>query len=129
MLVFFENITYLLCAASGVALLFLFMIILLFQHKKNSPENTAAKQESIKALLSTKTLIENDLKIAQKELIEVKARLESKKEKQNFIADVVNAQPVINEGYQSYKKLLTEDYIQYTNQNNSLICEAAALLK
>ena len=63
------------------------------------------------------------------ELEEKDKELDSKNEKLEFIAQVINSQPVKKSSYEKYMKLLSHDYMEYANKNNSLAGEAAALLK
>lgn len=56
-------------------------------------------------------------------------KLENSNEKLQFLASVINANPLKNSAYEKFLNLLHKDYMDYANENDSLAGEAAALLK
>lgn len=54
--------------------------------------------------------------------------LDERKYKMDFVANVINAKPEVNDAFQKYQRLLYNDYMKYANQNDSLAKEAQCLL-
>lgn len=54
--------------------------------------------------------------------------LQELKENMAFVGSVLNAEPVTNEAFSTFTKLLNVDYTNYVNKNDALAEEAAALL-
>lgn len=54
--------------------------------------------------------------------------LQELKENMAFVGSVLNAEPVTNEAFSTFTKLLNVDYTNYANKNDALAEEAAALL-
>lgn len=92
---------------------------------QESEKKDSIIQESQEDILK----LEQEIKTAMKEIEEKDKDLDSKKEKLEFIAQVINSNPVKNASYEKYLRLLHEDYMKYANENDSLAGEAAALLK
>jgi chromosome segregation ATPase len=73
--------------------------------------------------------LEKEVKTLMNAVKEKDETLESKNAKLEFIANVINSLPKKNVSYEKYLKLLNEDYINFSNENDAFAAEAAAFLK
>ncbi|MBO4698741.1 dynamin family protein [bacterium] len=55
--------------------------------------------------------------------------MENANEILNFISELVNSKPVLNESFEKYKNLLNEKYMTFAKENDSFADEAGALVK
>lgn len=89
--------------------------------QKNNSIIQEAQEDILRLEKEVKTLMDNIQKNNE--------ALDSKNAKLEFIANVINALPEKNPSYEKYSKLLNEDYMKFSNENDALAAEASALKK
>lgn len=92
---------------------------------QETQKNNSIIQEAQEDILR----LEKEVKSLMDNIQKKNDALDSKNAKLEFIANVINALPEKNPSYEKYLKLLNEDYIKFSNENDALAAEASALKK
>lgn len=94
----------------------------------NVKHDDGLETEKIKSSSRHKTESAEVSKEISLQIKNLQKELDERKYKMDFVANVINAKPEVNDAFQKYQRLLYNDYMDYANQNDSLAEEAQCLL-